>query len=222
MICLSKGELEELYKQAKRKELLETIVSKGYSLDDLQGDKVKMEHVVDVVKANHTNDKEEIEISLTLFKYLRMYPEGSEVCFVLKDNVDPRKNPISSFIELKAALKEGTLTDFGIMSEDGLRQFQLKQYRSELNTENLFQFIKKKLAHYGNDLGYVNLFVQLQSSGGVIDNIDFKELKDRIGTLGIKTDIEVLVAYNEADQFDVINCVYPTLATLRKERIVLD
>lgn len=218
MLCISRTEFEQMYKQARQKELLETIVAKGFSLEELKADLSKMQEVVNSVNAELIKNKEEIEIFVALFGHLGMYPKDSEVCLILKDTIDPRKIAIRTLDELKSSIKESAITDFGIMSDDGLRQFQLKQYKGKLNTDNLFAFIESKINHYGKDLGYTNLLVLLQSEGDDIVDIDFEELNKRISTIGIKSDCEVLVSYNEENKFDVINCVYPTLSTCRKER----
>lgn len=218
MLCISRKELEEMYKQARRRDLFAAIVAKGYSIDELKSDKSKMQEVVDYINAKLIKETKEVETFVALFEHLGMYPEGSEVCFVLKDTVDPRKKPVKTLEELKLSIKEGTITDFGIMSEDGLRQFQLKQYQGALNTGDLFSFINESINHYGKDLGHTNLLVILQSKDSNIDDVDFEDLNKRILGIGIKSDIEVLVSYNEDNKFDVINVVYPILGTCRKER----
>jgi len=218
MLCISRVEFEGIYKQAKQKELFAAIIEKGYSFEELKADMGKMQEVVDSVRAELIKNKEEIEIFVALFGHLGMYPKGSKVCFILKDAIDPRKTPISTLDDVKSSVKEGSITDFGIMSDDGLRQFQLKQYRNKLTTDDLFAFIEKKLNHYGKDLGNTNLLVLLQSEGGDVGDIDFEELNKRIIGTGIKSEMEVLVSYNEENKFDVINVVYPTSGTCRKER----
>ena len=219
MLCISRAEFEEMYKQAKQEELLEAIITKGYSFEELQADKTKMQEIVDSVNVELIKNKDEIEIFVALFGHLGMYPKDSDVCFVLKDTIDPRKTPVKTLEDLKSSIKEGSITDFGIMSDDGLRQFQLKQYKGKLNTDDLFAFIEKKINHYGKDLGCTNLLVLLQSEGGDINDIDFEELNKRIIGIGIKSDVEVLISYNEENKFDVINVIYPTLGTCRKERL---
>lgn len=207
-----------MYKQAKREEILTAVFDAGYSLEELKANKERMLEIVDSVQGEMIKNKEEIEIFVALFGHLGMYSPESKVCFILKDVVDPRKMPIRTLNELKASIKEGSITDFGIMSDDGLRQFQLKQYKEGLNTDDLFAFIEKKLNHYGKDLGSTNLLILLQTEGGDIGEIDFEELNRRVIGIGIKSDVEVLVSYNEENKFDVINVVYPTLGTSRKPR----
>lgn len=218
MLCISRAEFENIYRQAKREELLAAIVDKGYSFEDMKADKAKMQEVAESVQADLMKNKDEIEIFVAQFGLLGMYPKDSDLCFVLKDIVDPRKTPVTSLKTLKSSIKEGSITDFGVMSDDGLRQFQLKQYKGKLNTDDLFAFIESKINHYGKDLGSTNLLILLQSEGGDISNVDFEELNKRIQGIGIKSDIEVLVSYNENNTHNVINVVYPKLGTLRKER----
>jgi len=221
MVCLTKEEFMAMYRGAKQAELFAEIVQMGYSIEELQADKAKMQKIVDTVHANHANDKEEIELFVALFSQLEHYPEGGRVCLILKDGVDPNKTPISTFNELKSNLKENEITDFGIMSDDGLRQFQLKQYRGDLTTDAMFDFIQKKLRHYGNNLGDTNMLLVLQSPDGDLKEVDFDELCAKLNQIGIKSESEILVSFNEENKFDVIVRVFPKVAATRKERVPL-
>lgn len=218
---MDRRELESMHRRARIKDLVEAIVQKNYTFDDLRNNLNKMEEVADFVNARLMKEKEEIEIFVALFGHLGIYPKNTQICFVLEDDFDPRKTAIKTLEELKASIKENALTDFGVMSGDGLRQFQLKQYKDELNTDGLFDFIKKKIEHYGKDLGQTNLLIILQGVGEDIGTIDFEILTKRLNEMGMKPGFEILVSYNEANKVDVINRVYPSLATCRMEREVL-
>lgn len=218
MLCLEKEEFENMYKEARYNDLFMFLESKGYSVDDLKKDPKKMEEVASSVSVELLKGKDEVEIFAALFEYSDVYGSDSMVCFVLKDTIDPRKTPIATLEELKASIREDSLTDFSIMSDDGLRQFQLKQYKGKATTVDLFTFINEKVAHYGKDLGNVNLLIVIQSADSDIGNIDFKELHERIKSIGLKSESDILISYNEENKFDVINSVYPTLGTNRKKR----
>lgn len=218
MVCLGRIEFEQMFKQAKEEELLKMMLAKGYSFQEMQADSAKVHEVVDSVNAEMLKDKDEVELFIALFCHLGAYPDGSDVCFALKDDVDPRKKKINTLDELKSSIKESSPTDFAIMSDDGLRQFQLKRYRGNLTTADLFEFIEKKINHYGKDLGSSNLLVLLQPEEGSEGDIDWDELNTRIKTIGIKSDIQVVISFNEKNEYDVIISVYPEVVANRRKR----
>ena len=218
MLCLEKEEFENMYKEARYNDLFIFLESKGYSVDDLKKDPKKMEEVASSVSAELLKGKDEVEIFAALFEYSDVYGSDSMVCFVMKDTIDPRKKSVATLEELKDSIREDSLTDFSIMSDDGLRQFQLKQYKGKATTVDLFAFIVEKVTHYGKDLGNVNLLIVIQSPDSDIGDIDFEELHERIKSIGLKSESDILISYNEENKFDVINSVYPTLGTNRKER----
>lgn len=220
MVCLAKQEFLDMYSVAKKVELLREVERRGYTLDSLRADRAKMQEVVDAVGADHANDKEEIELFVALFSQLKHYPEGSQVCLILRDGLDPRKTAISTFAELKDSLKENEITDFAIMSDDGLRQFQLKQYKDKLTLDALFTFLQSKIKHYGGDLGDTNLLLILQSAGGDLGEVDLEELCTKLHQIGIKSKSEILLSLNEENKFDVIVRVFPTVGVLREPRKV--
>lgn len=215
MVCLSKEKCESLYKDAKVEELLRATSEAGYSLFDLAQDTEKMEQIASDVSSKVITNKEEIEIFASVFCYLRFYPEDSKVCFVLKDSITPEKISIKSLDSLVEITKEYSITDFGIFSDDGLRQFQLKQFKGQVDTDTLFSFIDKVLKKYGYDLGDANLLIILQSSDGDMSRLSFKDLSERVQQLDIKSESHVLISYNEANKTNVINTVYPSLGTTR-------
>jgi hypothetical protein len=215
MLCLSKEELKSIYKNAKIAELHAEIGKRGYTPEELRADRAKLQEIVDAIHADSANDKEEIELFIAIFFQLELYPEDSRVCVIMKDGADPRKIP-TTFNELKRSIKENDITDFGIFSDDGLREFQLKQYKGDLTTNDLFAFIESKVRHYGNNLGDTNLLVILQRGGEDIQLIDFEQVCHRLNRIGIASRGEILISYNEENKFDVTIRVFPELGTLRK------
>lgn len=215
MICLEREECEALYKDAKVKELLNATHDAGYTLFDLAQDKTKMEEIANEVSSRISTNKEEIEIFASVFCYLQFYPEGSRVCFVLEDSLNPSDLKVSSLDDLIGITKEYSITDFGIFSDDGLRQFQLKQFKGDLDTETLFSYIDGKLKKYGYDLGDANLLVVLQSSNDDMNNLSFKDLSEQLSQLELKSESHILISYNEDNKTNVINTVYPSLGTTR-------
>jgi len=95
------------------------------------------------------------------------------------------------------------------------RQFQLKRYQEGLNTQNIFDFIKKKIEHYANDLGDMNLLLVLQSQAWDVSYVDFHELHDKLKSLNLTFRGQILISYNESDREKVINQVYPDITTTR-------
>ena len=217
MICIDTEELKSMFETKKKEELSEEILRRGLTSDQLKADRALMEEVAETVQVKMNNNKEDIELFVVSYCLSNMYSESGQICFPLKDSVNPKDMTTATLDELKESIKEGHSTDFGIMLSDGFRQFQLKQYKEKLDTDTLFSFIEKKVKHYGGDLGDTNLLVLLQSEDGLIDNVDFKDLVKRITDIDIKSDSEILIYYNEANKVDVINRVYPKLSTCRKE-----
>lgn len=217
MVGFDFKELANLFIIDKKKIIKEKILEKGDSFDGLKNDTSrKMEEIVGLAHKTMQN-KEDTEIYIALFIISQFY-KNSEILFSLKNDIDPRKKHINSLGELKNILKENGLTDFAFMSEDGLRQFQLKQYKEELNTEKVFNFIKKKLLHYSNDMGDINLLLILQKRESYIDGIDFYELNKSINRLKLKSSASIMLYYNEENKFSVINTVYPEVSTTRIPR----
>lgn len=213
MVGFEVGELRKLHKADSLNLMREIMDSKGWSLDSLRKDGAKMLEIVNLSKQKR-NNKEDIEIFSALFFFSDFY-KNTKILFPLKSTTNINDIKIVTLDALKKHLREDTSTDFAFMMEDGLRQFQLKQYRGDISTEAVFNFIKKKLAHYGNDLGNVNLILILQKEGGDISNIDFEALNLLIVELKLKSNFHVLISYNEENKFDVIITVYPKFGSVR-------
>ncbi len=219
MICLSLDELKANYKKDNIEKAFNIMRQKGYSPESLLGDKQKQSEIVDAVVANNLKHKEDVEIfaALNLFVTFFNSKEG-KICFPLIDSVNLNIEPIRSIKRLKEVTKENSLTDFAIWYNDGLRQFQLKQYKGKLTTDDLFDFISNKLLKYGNNLGNVNFLIIIQGDVNSVSEIDFNELNNKISDLKLKYESEILIYYNEENKFNVVNQVYPGVKT-RREKI---
>ena len=73
----------------------------------------------------------------------------------------------------------------------------------------------RRFRGYG-DIGDTNLLIVLQSDKPVdIGLVNFESLQQRIKALDYAFAGEILISYNEENKFNVINRVYPELATSR-------
>ena len=206
MICLEIRELLNLFKLFKVDQLYQEIQKRGYTIQELADDDSKSMEVTTAVSRAKNNN--EIEVFTPLFCFSRFYPRDSLICFRLQDSFK-FKNNVNSLDDLMNSVKENDLTDFGIYS-NGLREFQLKQYKDELNTNNLLNFIIKNINHYSNNLGEVNLLIMLQSIGGNMKDVNLIYLNKELKSCNFKAG-EVLLYYNAENQFNIIDKVYPDL-----------
>ncbi len=213
LLCFAKSELLRLFKIAKQAEIRQEMIKKNLSFDDLRNDYSKMKKVAKEIGERGARDRDEHEIFAALFSFIDFYEDGSEICFKLKTDFDINKNKITSLQDLNKFRDDPP--DFIIRSSDGLREFELKRYRDKLGTEEIFEFLKKKVAHYGNNLGDVNLLLVLQPPAYSLSNIDFQELHTKLRSLNLKFQGQILISYNENNKEDVINQVYPDLTTTR-------
>lgn len=209
MVCLDAEELKRLYEDEMKAEMLMGAIERGYALEELENSVGKMQEIVDIVKEKTLGDNTTTEIFAALYCFLGFYEKGSRLCFVLKSDFNLNKNPIRSFTDLKEAIRQDQGVDFGFLSGDGLRQFQLKRYRGEAATEELFKFLESKLKHYGNNLGDTNLLVVLQSPGQDLEQIDFDELAEKLKILELSFLGEVLITFNAENKFSIIQRIYP-------------
>ena len=160
------------------------------------------------------NYKEDAEIFMAAYLILNFYPGTNKICFLMKDGFNPKKDSIDTLDKLKKHLKEYSLADFGLLSGDGLRSFQLKAYREPCNDKEFIKFIEKKLKHYAYNIGTTNLLIVLQSEGDIEEDF-FENIHKRLLELKLKGTGSILITYNEENKFDVMNTVYPTLTTTR-------
>lgn len=212
MICFDQEELKDIFEAPSRKQLTEEIQKNNFKPVDFLIDKQKVQKIMSSIKI--INDKEDVEIFSALYMFLKFYSKTSKICFVLKDGINPQKDDISNLKKLKESLKENDLTDFGLMSSDGFRSFQLKAYRDKLTSDECFNFLKKKLKHYANDMGDTNFLITLQSGGEIPENF-FEDIHNNLKSLNLKGGGHILISYNENNKFDVINTVYPTIGNTR-------
>lgn len=220
MVCFGIEELEKIFENSQRRILFEEIDKSGHSEEEVLTDEQKKNEIVDLVVAQGLRKKEDIEIFAALDTCFSFYNhEDSRICFVLKRTIQKSEIKVKNLEDLKSIAEESTLTDFAIFS-GGLRQFQLKQYRGELKTDTLFNFMKKKLADYGNNLGEVNLLILLQGKIGSDSvqetEIDFKVLHEKVLSLNLELKAEILLMHNEKNQFQIIHQVYPEYKILKK------
>ena len=215
VICFDKFELKQLFENAKKADIIIEMEKKGLSFNDLRNNKQKMIEISDALADKTVEHKNEHEIFAAAFCFLDFYKPNSQVGFELKNNFDTNKNKITNLDDLKNAREENTLSDFVVISDDGLRNFQLKRYRNALSTEAIFNFIKDKLRGYGNNLGSMNLLIILQVPNSDVSLVDFKKLNNQLRGLNLSFEGQILISYNENNKFDVINRVYPELGTSR-------
>lgn len=217
IVCFGKSELQALLKEKKRVEIDQILESKGLSLIDMfyADDDLKHE-IAAQLSESITKDKDEVEIFAATYIFDYFYGEDPEVCFYLKSAFNPRRNVIDSLDVLKDSIEESSMTDFIFKTSDGFRLIQLKRYRGALTNAALFAFIKAKLDHYGRQLGCVNLLIILQSQEADVSALDFHTLHAEILALGLSFPGEILISYNENNQFNVVNRVYPELTSMRK------
>jgi len=202
VICFSKVELSSLFEISKKSELLKEMLNKNIS----------MEEISNSVSHKGSNDRDEHEIFLALFIFLDFYGDESEVCFELNHNFNPHKNKISILKDLNNARANDSISDFIIKSKNDWRQFQLKRYRDELNTQKIFDFINEKVRHYGNNLGDTNLLIVLQPPiVYTITDISFHKLYEKVKSLNLKFGGQILILYNKNNNEQVIIQVYPQL-----------
>lgn len=215
LICFSKDELEYFFKLEMLEFLDGEIMKRGIKLSELRGDNDLMDEIATSFSTRLNSDKDRIEIFAAWNVFLNFYEDNSQACFEPKPGFNISKDVIETLGVLKNAIAEATLTDFAILSKNGIRRFQLKRYREPIDEDSVFQFIIKKISEYGN-IGDINLLIILQSD--VLANIGalgFENLHRKIGALGYSFGGEILISYNEENKFSVINQIYPRLATSR-------
>lgn len=142
---------------------------------------------------------------------LDFYGNAAEACFEMNADFDPKKIHIDSLEELIKYREGPTTSDFGISTEEGFYDFQIKRYRGAMATEELFNFVEERIHHYCNDLGTTNLIVLLQPQTDDSANIDFHDINNRLLGLKFRSEAQVLIAHNEMNEHFVLNQVHPKL-----------
>lgn len=211
IVCFSKTELQSIFEVAKKTELFAEMTKQKISFGDLRDEPEKMKNLTSTISDRTSNDRDEHEIFASIFVFADFYEIGSEICFELKDTFNINRDKIITLQNLNYFRNDPP--DFIIKSSDGYREFELKRYRDGLTTDEVFNFLEKKIKHYGNGLGTMNLLLVLQSSGSDVSNIDFHELSSRVNLLSPRFQGQVLISYNENNIEMVINQVFPDITT---------
>lgn len=199
ILCYTKGELYRLFKADLGPRLVSILESKKPL--------VKSIHALSKELAE---DRDRHEIVVALFSFLDFYDDPKWICFEMRKGFDPIKNQITTLEDLNSYRGIDSDNDFIIRTEDNLRYFQLKRYRGKLDAQNLFNFIKKKTAHYCNNLGDNNLLI-IPQSPGVVFNLDFKKLHQNIQDLGFKFQGQIMLNWNQLNSKNIIVILYPKL-----------
>ena len=196
---------------------------KGLSLKDLEKDERGLEMIDKLVKKKNSI-KEEIEVFFAI-RLSREFYDNSDIGFELDNRkiTNIKQIKINTLDDVKNITKEYDLTDFIIGKNEKYRKFQLKQYKGECSTGKVFDFIRRKLLHYCNDIGRVNLLLQLQcgSSGKDIMRIDlcFEEIHNKLKELKFKKFVgQILIRYNNQNKSTIIYQVYPSLIISERKR----
>ena len=210
ILCFSKEELSRLFEISKKRELLEEIIKQDVSFNELENNRSKMEKIAGVVGERGAQNRDEHEIFASLFIFLNFYEFNSKVCFKIQ-GFNLNNNKIATLKDLNRFRQSVGAFDFIIKSKDGFREFELKRYRNALDVQGLFDFIKKKVAHYGNNLGDTNLLIQLQFLPYTTFDLNFHELYKKIKLLNLKFRGEILISYNQNDEEYIMVQIYPKL-----------
>lgn len=226
MICFSLLEFKKIYKDSCITDI--KIAMKELGIDSYIFDDEKRNKVLNHVARKRLKNKEDIELFIALTSAVAFYGNDSKICFDVRRGYIFGKEEIETIYDLKKVLEEKSSTDFGIY-KDRLRRFQLKQCRIELSTDSIFGYIKKVLGKYGNNLGDVDLLIQLQGPEGgklrqdddvkiTYNNIDFQEINKRLIDLELRYDSRILIKYNEMNKNSVKVQLYP-IVEITKEPI---
>jgi hypothetical protein len=215
IVCFSRKEIELLLKDSQLVEIMEAFKESGISADELLADSAKMSKMVEPFVEKFKKDGDGTEIFNATFSFAAFYREKSEICFYLKNTFNPRKAFIRSWVALKGAIDKDSMSDFIIKNQQEFLSFQLKTYHDALTTDELFEFILRQINKYGRKMGKENLIVLIQSEDADISDVDFENLQNRLLELDLGSEAHVFISYNEADQFNVTNQIYPILGTRR-------
>ncbi len=212
ILCFTKEELHRIFKVSKIGELLQEMVRRGTSFDDLRGNSALMHEITDTVGIRGAADRDEHEVFAALFSFSRFYDPNCEICFEVNRNFDPKNPQITDLADLNRYRQGINTSDFMIRCKDGLRKFELKRYRGTMDAENIFEFIREKIAHYANKLGDTNLLIQLQPIPYTAAHIEFREIHDRLQALDFDSQGEILISFNQNNETHVLVQVYPGIS----------
>ncbi len=214
-VCFSLEELHTLFRNHEVKQMLHEIEKAGINLSNITKDEQAMKEFSDLLLEKLNKRKEEIEIFSVLFE------KGSDICFPATRRYRPEHDVIQTFQDLLKVWEECSDVDFSILSSDGIRQFQMKRFLEIASTESLHGFIIEKISEYGGALGKTNLLIFL-SAGGDLSKCSFGDLNELLLSeiKDFSFDGEILVAYNENNENDVVVSVYPDLGVSRHKVFV--
>lgn len=211
LLCFTINEMKELFRGEKLRQFDERVRKGEFNVSDLY-DRKNMEDIVSKMSKSISKSKEEVEIFCAIYLLEAFHTGDAHICFLMKDSFDPKKEERIEFDSLKKNVKENSLIDFLFFSGSESRAIQFKQYKGKANHDDLFAFIKKKITHYGGNLGQVNLLILLQSKNGEINDLNFELLNKRLLDDGLTFEGEILLSYNLQDEKSVITRIYPTVA----------
>lgn len=211
LLCFTIDEIKKLFRDEKLRQFDERVRKGEFNISGLY-DRKKMEDIASKMSESISKSKEEVEIFCAIYLLEEFHIGDAHICFFMKDSFDPKKEKIITFDSLKKNTKENSLIDFLFFSGSESRAIQFKQYKGNLNDDDLFDFINKKIDHYGGDLDQVNLLIMLQSINGYIKDPNFKNLNERLVKKGLTFEGEILLSYNSQNEKSVITRIYPTVA----------
>lgn len=216
MICLDVGTLRALFERPIREELSGIVWSKvlngDISLSGLLDNQEELQKIAE--EGSMIKDKEDVEIFLAGYM-MQIFYDTEKVCFCANNSFSPERDEVDSIDDLKKHWKEDHYIDFGLVVEEGLIPFQVKGYRGKCNINELMDFLKKNLKKYGFDMSDINLHITLQGEGDIEGDF-FHEIHEKLKDLPLEGKGEIMITYNEDNEFDVLNVVYPYLRTKRE------
>jgi hypothetical protein len=148
------------------------------------------------------------------------------VVFIIKNRtqIEALASKIDASKELKKLIdniEESTDCDFAISNLEEISKFQLKQYKNKLDTQNLFNYIKRKIEGYGN-LGETNLIVLAQGDGSPEQSrnkVNINEIYQKIKTIHYNFKGKILIIHT----IDGINfCIHEVYPSVKKYKQKID
>ena len=211
--------MKKLLQDKFRTDLEDLISQEKIDLESLKNDRAAMQRLTDQQVERNRSNKELIEFFIATNLAESAYLSGNtKICFELKRAVQSKSLSITNFDELKMAVEESTMTDFGIVFDNQLRTFQLKQYQGAMDTPSLIKSIVSILDSYGRRIGKHNLIIQMQGDGAQIDSsgiqqidIDFEAVHEALLSYKIEGEGEILLSINEQNEKELLIQVFPEL-----------
>ncbi len=199
IVCYSKKELVDIFKNYGKKDL------KGKVSIDVERLKKTLENFSKVLRSRDNH-----EIFIATFSFLDFFESKSEVCFKL-ENFNTNKDRANTLEELNRF--RAKTPDFIIKSGDKLlRHFELKRYRNKIDTEELFNYIKKTIREYGDNIGNTNIIFLIQPEKPFMRvEINFQNLYQNIKSLNYKFNGQILLNWNENCDQNILVQLYPKL-----------